>query len=66
VVIGLHTPEFAYERNINLVKSAVEEFGISFPVAQDNEFSTWRKYQNRYWPAFYIIDKQGVIRETHF
>jgi len=66
VVIWLHAPEFSYERNIELVEDAVKEYQITFPVAQDNEFSTWRKYKNRYWPAFYIIDKNWVIRETHF
>lgn len=66
VVLGLHAPEFQYERKIEQVQKSVEEFGITFPVAQDNDFKTWRMYNNKYWPAFYIIDKNGYVRYTHF
>lgn len=65
-IIWLHAPEFAYERKIENVKKAVDEFNMKFPVATDNDFSTWKVYNNRYWPAFYIIDKQGNVRYTHF
>jgi thiol-disulfide isomerase/thioredoxin len=65
-ILGLHAPEFAYERKIENVRAAVEEFEIKFPVATDNDFATWKVYNNRYWPAFYIIDAQGNVRYTHF
>jgi len=65
-IIGIHTPEFAYERNIKEVQKAVNKYGLSFPVVQDNDFQTWTNYNNRYWPAFYLVDKQGNIRYTHF
>lgn len=65
-ILWLHAPEFAYERNISEVQKAVEKFEIKFPVAQDNEFSTWKAYNNRYWPAFYLIDKQWKVRYVHF
>jgi len=56
-ILGLHAPEFQYERDIVELQKAVTKFNIDFPVAQDNDFTTWRLYNNRYWPAFYIIDK---------
>lgn len=66
MVLGLHTPEFAYERLIENVQKSVNEYGMTYPVAQDNDFKTWRAFNNRYWPAFYLIDAQGKIRYTHF
>ena len=66
IVLGLHAPEFAYEQNIEELQKAVDRFWITFPVAQDNDFATWKAYNNRYWPAFYIIDKKGIVRYTHF
>lgn len=65
VVIGVHSPEFDSERDIENVKRYVREHGITYPVAIDNDFATWRNYNNRYWPAMYLIDKQGVIRYVH-
>jgi thiol-disulfide isomerase/thioredoxin len=62
VVIGVHSPEFSHEREIERVRSYIKEHGIRFAVPIDNDFSTWNKYGNRYWPAMYLIDKQGVIR----
>lgn len=62
VIIGVHTPEFAYERELTNVQSAVEQLGVTWPVAIDNEKLTWRAYANRYWPAAYLIDKTGKIR----
>ncbi len=61
-IIGVHTPEFQFERDVNNVRDAVERLGVTWPVALDNERQTWRKYNNRYWPAMYIIDKAGNIR----
>lgn len=66
VIIGVHTPEFDFEKNINNVKSAVIKEGILYPVALDNQFGTWTNYQNRYWPAHYLIDKNGDVVYQHF
>lgn len=62
VVIGVHSPEFSHERDVDRVRHYVQEHEIRFPVTIDNDFSTWNKYGNRYWPAFYLIDKHRVIR----
>ena len=65
-LIGVHTPEFEYEKVTENVISASEELAVVWPVAQDNDFRTWRAYNNRYWPAKYLIDANGVVRYTHF
>lgn len=62
VVIGVHSPEFSPEREVENVKRYLKEHDIRFPVPIDNEFSTWNRYGNRYWPAMYLIDKRGIIR----
>lgn len=64
-IIGLHTPEFAFEHKIENVQKAVEEFGIKYPVVLDNDFSTWRELGNRYWPRKYLIDIDGKIIYDH-
>ena len=65
-IVGVHSPEFEFEKlRINVEKS-IEEHGLEYPVVQDNEFSTWRAFENRAWPAKYLIDKDGIIRYTHF
>lgn len=66
VIIGIHSPEFDFEKNLDNVKAAVKQFGINYLVALDNQFVTWRNYQNRYWPAHYLIDKNGKVVYTHF
>jgi thiol-disulfide isomerase/thioredoxin len=66
VIIGNHYPEFSYEEDLENVKTAVADYGIEYAVAQDNDGTTWRAYKNRYWPALYLIDKQGHIRYVHF
>jgi cytochrome c biogenesis protein CcdA/thiol-disulfide isomerase/thioredoxin len=66
VVIGVHTPEYAYERVIDNVRKNVEKLGLSYPIAIDNDYAIWRAFDNQYWPAHYIIDAQGQIRYTHF
>lgn len=66
VVIGVHTPEFAFEKNTANVQNAIKQFGIHYPVAQDNDYSTWKAYHNNYWPAHYLIDAKGKIRFTEF
>jgi thiol-disulfide isomerase/thioredoxin len=65
VIVGVHTPEFEFEKDYNNVKGAVERFGINYPVAQDNEKQTWNAYENRYWPRKYLIDSEGYIRYDH-
>ena len=66
VIIGVHSPEFEFEKDLGNVQSAVQDFGIGYPVVQDNDFRIWRAYNNHYWPAKYLVDKDGVIRYTHF
>jgi thiol-disulfide isomerase/thioredoxin len=66
VVVGVHTPEYPFERNVDNVKTAIRRFNITYPVAQDNRYTTWNAYNNRYWPAFYLIDKTGQIVYSHF
>jgi cytochrome c biogenesis protein CcdA/thiol-disulfide isomerase/thioredoxin len=66
VVIGVHTPEFAFEKNIDNVKTAVADLKIDFPVAIDNDYAIWLAFKNRYWPADYFIDAQGRIRDHSF
>ena len=62
VVIGVHSPEFSYEHDLDKVTRYLNAHEIRFPVPLDNDFSTWNRYGNRYWPAMYLIDKQGIIR----
>lgn len=66
VIIGVHTPEFEFEKNPDNVEAAIKDFKLTYPVMQDNDFATWNAYRNRYWPAKYFIDKDGKIRWTHF
>jgi thiol-disulfide isomerase/thioredoxin len=66
VIIGVHTPEFAFEHVASNVRSAVKRLGIRYPVVQDNRFKTWDNYANQYWPAEYLIDRSGRVRHTHF
>ncbi|HST13865.1 MAG TPA: cytochrome c biogenesis protein DipZ, partial [Gaiellaceae bacterium] len=66
VIIGVHTPEFAFEHVTSNVRAAVKRLGIAYPVVQDNRYKTWDNYANQYWPAEYLIDKQGHVRHTHF
>jgi hypothetical protein len=65
VIIGNHYPEFNYERDLQNLKGAVEELEVDYAVAQDNNGTTWRAYNNRYWPTLYLIDKRGHIRYIH-
>ena len=66
VVIGVHAPEFAFERDPGNVARAVKELGVTYPVAIDNDYAIWRGFDNRYWPAHYFIDAQGRVRAHHF
>lgn len=65
-IVGVHTPEFPFERDAGNVEDAIERAGIEFPVVQDNEYGTWDAYGNQYWPAEYFIDAEGKVRFTHF
>ena len=66
VVIGVHAPEFAFERDLGNVRRAARDLGITYPVVLDNDLAIWRAYGNRYWPAHYFIDANGQIRHHHF
>lgn len=66
VIIGVHSPEFEFEKSVANVQQALSDFEITYPVMQDNEFLTWKAYENRYWPAKYLIDSNGFVRYTHF
>ena len=66
VLLGVHSPEFAFEKLEKNVKEAIKRHGLTYPIAQDNDFGTWRAFANRYWPAKYLIDAEGYIRYTHF
>lgn len=66
VIVGVHTPEFEFEKNATNVQEAIKRFNIIYPVALDNEYKTWNNFNNRYWPAHYLIDKEGIIRYIHF
>jgi thiol-disulfide isomerase/thioredoxin len=65
VIVGVHAPEFEFEKNIDNVKAAVEKFGIKYPVIQDNDKGIWNAYNNRYWPQKYLVDNEGFIRYDH-
>ena len=66
VILGVHAPEFEFEKNLDNVVQATRDYGILWPVAQDNDFETWRNYSNQFWPAKYLIDRDGTVRYTHF
>ncbi|UZN52058.1 thioredoxin family protein [Cupriavidus cauae] len=66
VVVGVHTPEFPFEKSTANVQAAIKRFDIRYPVAQDNRYATWSAYHNRYWPALYLVDAEGRIVYQHF
>ena len=66
VIVGVHTPEFEFETILSNVETATREFGLEYPIVLDNDRATWRAYQNQYWPAKYLIDRDGYVRYTHF
>ncbi len=65
-VIGVHTPEYAFEQDKGVVATAVSELGITYPVAMDNDCATWINYRNQYWPAHYLVDANGTVRHIKF
>ena len=66
VIVGVHTPEFAFEAVPSNVRAAIKRLGIRYPVALDPKYGTWNHWGNQYWPAEYLIDKQGHVRHAHF
>jgi len=66
VILGVHTPEFAFEHDLGNVRAAVKRLGVSYPVALDNSYGTWKAYSNNYWPADYLVDQAGRVRDVHF
>ena len=66
VIVGVHTPEFEFEKSRDNVAQAISQYGIKYLVAQDNDYATWQAYDNLYWPAKYLIDANGHVRYTHF
>ena len=66
VILGVHTPEFEFEKDYDNVVEAAGKFSLAYPIVQDNDFGTWRAFKNRYWPAKYLIDHEGRIRYAHF
>ena len=66
VILGVHTPEFAFEHDLGNVRAAVKRLGVRYPVALDNEYGTWNAYGNNYWPADYLVDQAGHVRDIHF
>jgi cytochrome c biogenesis protein CcdA/thiol-disulfide isomerase/thioredoxin len=66
VLLGVHSPEFTFEKSESNVQMAIKRYGLTYPIAQDNDFATWSAFANRYWPAKYLIDADGYVRYTHF
>jgi thiol-disulfide isomerase/thioredoxin len=66
VIVGVHSPEFEFEKNRENVIKAAQTHGLSYRIVQDNDFQTWKAYDNHYWPAKFLIDKNGVVRYSHF
>ena len=66
VIVGVHAPEFEFEKLTQNVVRSAGEYGLGWPIAQDNDFGTWRAYSNRFWPAKYLVDQHGIVRYTHF
>ncbi len=66
VVVGVHTPEFAFEHDLSNVRAATKRYGVRYPVPLDNDYGTWNAYGNQYWPAEYLIDRSGHVRHAHF
>jgi thiol-disulfide isomerase/thioredoxin len=66
VIVGVHSPEFDFEKTVDNIRRAIKDYNIAWPVAVDSNMATWNAYSNQYWPAEYLIDKSGRIRHTHF
>src|SRR4051794_1173690 len=66
VVVGVHTPEFSFEREVDRIRQAIEVRGIEYPVAVDSKYEVWSAFDNHFWPALYFVDADGIIRDEHF
>lgn len=66
VIVGAHTPEFGFERSLGNVRTATKDLDVDWPVAQDNDYATWDRFANRFWPAKYLIDRDGTLRYVHY
>jgi thiol-disulfide isomerase/thioredoxin len=66
IVIGVHTPEFSFEHELDRVRQATKDMAIDYPVAADNDYAIWSAFDNNYWPALYFVDAEGIIRDHHF
>jgi thiol-disulfide isomerase/thioredoxin len=66
IVIGVHTPEFSFEHDLERVRQATKDMAIDYPVAADNDYAIWGAFDNNYWPALYFVDRDGIIRDQHF
>jgi hypothetical protein len=64
-IIGVHSPEFAYERDISNIRQAMKKYDLTYAVAVDNQFKTWKAYNNRYWPHLFLADRQGRLQYDH-
>jgi len=65
-IVGVHSPEFSFERVVSNVQDAADRYGITYPIAIDNDFKTWRAWDQRFWPAHYLIDQTGMVRQVHY
>ncbi len=65
-IVGVHSPEFAFEHDVDNVADQADQLGVHYPIAIDNDFTTWRAYNQRFWPAHYLIDRNGVVRQVHY
>jgi thiol-disulfide isomerase/thioredoxin len=66
IVIGVHTPEFSFEHDIDRVRQATKARAIDYPVALDNDYAVWGAFANHFWPALYFVDRDGIVRDEHF
>src|SRR6185295_19553618 len=66
IVVGVHTPEFSFEHDVDRIRQATKERAIDYPVAVDSDYEVWSAFANRYWPALYFADAEGLIRDQHF
>jgi len=64
-IVGVHAPEFTWERPYDKVVKATKELKVAYPVVQDNDFTIWKRFGNQYWPALVLVDRKGVVRHTH-
>ena len=64
-IVGVHAPEFTWERPYDKVVKATRDLKVAYPVVQDNDFTIWKRFGNRYWPALVVIDRKGIVRYTH-